>query len=278
MFMENNEYKFVKLSNGDTCYQTVGKESNPVVVLLHGSSSPMCSWDKNIYELSNNGFCVVRYDLYGRGYSARPHTHYNSDLFVNQLNELLDKLALPLPIHLVGVSLGGAIVADFTVRYPEKVNKIVLIAPAGLLNRTLSMRVMGIPLLGKMIYKLYVEKNLIDNILKTWEVSDEDRDRLRQIHEEQIKIPGYREAILSTIKYGPLYDLENVYIKLGKQKREGCLIWGKKDNVVPFSLIEKLMTLVPWLKLYTIEDGTHAVNYQKADIVNTILCSFLVNK
>ncbi|HOV32589.1 MAG TPA: alpha/beta hydrolase [Candidatus Hydrogenedens sp.] len=276
--MENNEYKFVKLSNGDTCYQTVGKESNPVVVLLHGSSSPMCSWDKNIYELSNNGFCVVRYDLYGRGYSARPHTHYNSDLFVNQLNELLDKLALPLPIHLVGVSLGGAIVADFTVRYPEKVNKIVLIAPAGLLNRTLSMRVMGIPLLGKMIYKLYVEKNLIDNILKTWEVSDEDRDRLRQIHEEQIKIPGYREAILSTIKYGPLYDLENVYIKLGKQKREGCLIWGKKDNVVPFSLIEKLMTLVPWLKLYTIEDGTHAVNYQKADIVNTILCSFLVNK
>lgn len=276
--MENNEFKFIRLSKGDTCYQIVGERTNPIVVLVHGSSSPMCSWDRNIYDLSKNGLCVVRYDLYGRGYSARPCVRYNSDLFVNQLSELLDKLALPLPVHLVGVSLGGAIVADFTACYPEKVNKIVLIAPAGLFYRTLGIRVMGIPILGKRIYKLYMEKNLIDNILKTWEVSDEDRDRLRQIHEEQMSIPGYREAILSTIKYGPLYDLENVYRELGKQKREGILIWGKKDNVVPFSVIERLMSLVPWLKLYTIEDGTHAVNYQKADIVNSILCSFLANK
>lgn len=271
--MKNREYQYVELSKGKTCFEKVGDSSKPVIVLVHGLSTPMCIWDKNICELSNY-CCVIRYDLYGRGNSARPMVRYNSDLFVNQLYELIQALALSLPVSLVGLSMGGAIVSDFSVRYPEMVDKVVLIAPAGLLKRTWGMMLMGIPVVGTILYEVFGKKALIKGILETIGDSVEDKIYMQKVYEEQMRIHGYREALLSTLRYGPLCDMEDVYIQLGKQKREGCLIWGEKDNVVPFYLNKQIMEWVPWLALHAVKDGTHAVNYQKSDIVNPILCSF----
>ncbi len=265
---------FLELSNGKTCYEVMGNSSNPVVVLVHGLSSPMCIWDKNVEELAKY-FCVVRYDLYGRGYSARPDVRYDLELFLNQLDELIQTLSISKPIHLVGLSMGGAIVTGYTVRFPEKVNKIVLIAPAGIMKRAMMMKLMGTPFVGKLIYEVFGRKALIRGVLETIGDSEEDKLRMKQVYEEQMKISGYREAILSTLKYGPICDMENYYIQLGKQDREGCLIWGEKDNVVPISCSQKILEWVPWFNFYPIPDGTHAVNFQKAKEVNFILCSFL---
>lgn len=271
--MKDREYQYVELSKGKTCFEKMGDVSRPVVVLVHGLSTPMCIWDKNIYELSNY-CCVIRYDLYGRGYSARPMVCYDSNLFVSQLYELIQRLSISLPVSLVGLSMGGAIVSEFVVRYPEIADKIVLIAPAGLLKRTWGMKLMGMPVVGKIIYEVFGKKALIRGVQETIGDAIEDKIYMEKVYEEQMMIPGYREAILSTLRYGPICDMEDVYIQLGRQKREGCLIWGEKDNVVPFYLSERIMECVPWLTLHAVKDGTHAVNYQKADIINPILCSF----
>ncbi|HOQ32078.1 MAG TPA: alpha/beta hydrolase [Candidatus Hydrogenedens sp.] len=271
--MKDREYQYVELNKGKTCFEKVGDSSKPIVVFVHGLSSPMCIWNKNIYELSND-CCAIRYDLYGRGNSARPIVSYDADLFVNQLYELIQTLALSLPVSLVGLSMGGAIVSDFAVRYPEMVDKMVLIAPAGLLKRTWGMKLMGMPFVGTILYEVFGKKALIKGVLETIGDSMEDKIYMQKVYEEQMRIPGYREAILSTLKQGPICDMEDVYIQLGKQKREGCLIWGEKDNVVPFCLSKQIIEWVPWLTLHAVKDGTHAVNYQKANIVNAILCSF----
>lgn len=274
--MKEQNYQYVELSKGKTCYEVVGDTSKPFVVLVHGLSSPMCIWDKNVDELSQY-CCVVRYDLYGRGYSDRPDVCNDINLFVFQLDELIQTLSLPLPVHLIGLSMGGAIVAEYTVRYPEKVDKIGLIAPAGLLKRTIGMKLMSFPVIGKLLYETIGKEALIRGVLETIGDSVEDKIRMRQVYEEQMKIPGYRESIISTMKYGPICDMEDTYIKLGKQQREGYLIWGEDDNVVPFALSKRMLEYVPWFTLYAIKGGSHAVNYQKANEVNPILCSFFNN-
>ncbi|MCA1901374.1 MAG: alpha/beta hydrolase [Candidatus Hydrogenedens sp.] len=275
--MEGKDYDFVELSFGKTCYQVKGGGTFPVVVLVHGLSSPMCIWDKNIDEMVKAGLCVVRYDLYGRGKSSRPKLRYNADLFISQLKELIEYLSLPLPVHLVGLSMGGAIVAEFTVRYPKMVDRIGLIAPAGLIKRSVGVRVITLPVIGKIIYEIFGKEALIRGVLETIGDSVEDRKRMREVYEEQMNIAGYRDAILSTLKYGPLYGKYLIYEELGKQTRKGCLIWGKCDDVVPYILSEEILRCVPWLKLYAIEGGTHTVNYQKANEVNPILCSFFTS-
>jgi len=64
---------------------------------------------------------VLRYDLYGRGFSDRPDTVYNQTCFDKQLCELLTALGNDKPINLIGLSMGGAIAIGFADKHPELV-------------------------------------------------------------------------------------------------------------------------------------------------------------
>ena len=87
--------------------------------------------------LQKEGYKVLAYDHYGRGYSSRPKTKYTKNLFIETLDELIGSQDINQKIHLVGYSMGGPIVAGFAESYPEKVKTISLIAPAGYLTLSL---------------------------------------------------------------------------------------------------------------------------------------------
>ena len=73
---------FVRLPDGMVHYELAGPDSGVTVVLVHGFSVPFYIWDSTAARLHDAGFRVLRYDLYGRGYSDRPHTPYDTALFV----------------------------------------------------------------------------------------------------------------------------------------------------------------------------------------------------
>ncbi len=66
------ELSFLELSDGVVHYDVSGPEDGAVVVLVHGNAAPLFSWDNNIEALTGAGFRVIRYDLYGFGFSDRP--------------------------------------------------------------------------------------------------------------------------------------------------------------------------------------------------------------
>lgn len=81
---KNIDGKFIKLSQGITHYQLEGPENGEVVILVHGFSVPYYIWDGTYEFLVKNGYKVLRYDMYGRGYSDRPVTVYNKNLYNTQ--------------------------------------------------------------------------------------------------------------------------------------------------------------------------------------------------
>ncbi len=83
---------FVALSDGCTHYELGGPQDGRPVALVHGFSVPYFIWDPTFRFLADSGFRVLRYDLFGRGFSDRPHLRYDIDLFCKQLRELLDIL------------------------------------------------------------------------------------------------------------------------------------------------------------------------------------------
>ena len=85
---------FVALSDGVTHYELGGPKDGKPVVLVHGFSVPFFIFDPLFDFLTSAGFRVLRYDLLGRGYSDRPNTQYDANLFVRQLKELLDALEM----------------------------------------------------------------------------------------------------------------------------------------------------------------------------------------
>src|SRR5258708_5112381 len=101
---------YVQLADGVTHYGLAGPSDGRTVVLVHGFSVPYYIWDPTFAALTQGGFRVLRYDLYGRGFSDRPAIRYDADLYVRQLRELLGALKIDGPVDLIGVSMGGPVV------------------------------------------------------------------------------------------------------------------------------------------------------------------------
>src|ERR1700722_14337737 len=80
---------FIRLGDGIVHYQIAGPPSARTIVLVHGFSVPYFIWDPTFDALVASGLRVLRYDLYGRGWSDRPEVSYDADLFDRQLAELL---------------------------------------------------------------------------------------------------------------------------------------------------------------------------------------------
>ena len=73
---------------------------------------------------------LIAIDLFGHGLSSCPSVKYNVDLFVFQIESLLAHLQIS-KINIIGFSLGGAVTVGFAARFPQRIDKLVLISPAG---------------------------------------------------------------------------------------------------------------------------------------------------
>lgn len=269
------EKLFVKLSDGYTHFEWMGPESGPKVVFIHGFSSPMFIFDHNARSLADAGFRVLRYDLYGRGYSDRPRTRYTADLFIRQLHELLASQNIQEPFDLIGLSMGGGLAMHYVDRYPEQVGKVVLFAPVGFNDLPGASWLMRMPGLGEWLMRLSGEKTLLKGVLRQLGDDPAAKERFRQAYDEQLKYKGCTRALLSTLRYGPLAHQEGVYHRAGKQSRRGLLFWGTEDDVVPFALHRPVLNAVSWLRFHPIPGGLHTANYQRAEEIQPIMLTFL---
>ncbi|GAH59561.1 unnamed protein product, partial [marine sediment metagenome] len=115
--------KFVDINDVRICYQIHG--NGYPIVLVHGFGSKKESFIAQIPALSQE-FKVISFDNRGSGKSARPNIPYNMEMFVDDIKGLLDYLKID-KAHLIGLSLGGMIALTFVLKYPERVEKLILI-------------------------------------------------------------------------------------------------------------------------------------------------------
>ena len=269
---------FVQLLNGYTHYELDGNESGEVVVLIHGFSVPYFIYDPTFKYLTQSGFRVLRYDLFGRGFSDRPHTHYNLDLFVRQLADLLDALRFRRPVNLIGLSMGGLIASAFTVLHPQRVHKLVLIDPAGAkaIALTPALRGAKLPFVAEAVLSVVGSAALIQSVAKDF------FDPALVVHfmaqyKIQMQYRGFRQALLSTIRNGMLDSFIQIYQALGKMDKDILLFWGRNDTIVPIEHSLILCAALPNVQFQVIEDCGHIPHYEKPDEVNPILLEFLRN-
>lgn len=267
---------FVALSDGVTHYELSKSTSENTVALVHGFSVPSFIFDPTFRFLSEHGFRVLRYDSFGRGFSDRPATDYNIDLFVRQLVELLDALSLTRPISLVGLSMGGPITATFTVRYPERVSRLVWIDPAGAQPLTFDrlLRFAARPMLGEVLLNLVGTGRFTRAVAAKTAAKDLDQNFQDQYF-VQLQFKGTRNAILSTVRNHMLEPFIDTYRQVGKLHKPVMLIWGRLDDLVPLSQSEALVEAVPGMEVHIIENATHIPHYEKPEETNPLLLRFL---
>jgi pimeloyl-ACP methyl ester carboxylesterase len=267
---------FIQLSDGFTHYELSNSGAENTVVLIHGFSVPYYIYDPTFEFLTQSGFRVLRYDLFGRGFSDRPDQPYNIDLFVRQLGDLLNALGLTERVTLVGLSTGGPISSVFTVRYPERVNKLVLIDPVGVktLPYARILKVATLPVLGETILSLIGTGGLAKNIMSDFfDPTFVDYFQSRYVIQMQYK--GFKRAILSTIRNRMLDSFMDDYQRVGKMGKPVLLFWGRSDSTVPFGHSDELRKVMPDVEFHAFENCGHIPHYEKPEEVNPILLEFL---
>lgn len=273
---------FIQLTDGICHYQLSspslsGKEpGDKLIVLVHGFSVPYFIWDPTFEFLAKSGFRVLRYDLFGRGYSDRPRTNYGINLYIRQLRDLLDGLNIQEPINLFGLSMGGPIAVTFTDRFPDLVEKLILIDPAGAKPIQLSslLKLAKIPGVSDLALGLLGDENLLKSIAADF-FDPALVEQFIERYRPQMKIKGFKRAILSALRNGMLGDFSEVYRRAGKLSKPTLLFWGRNDTTVPFEHSALVTDFIPHAEFHVVENVGHIPHYEKPDEVNPILLEFL---
>jgi pimeloyl-ACP methyl ester carboxylesterase len=266
---------YATLSDGVAHYQIAGPAEGTPVVLVHGAATPMFVWDPVFQGLVDQNYRVLRFDLFGRGFSDRPRVKYTLDLYITQLKELIDFVGFTDKINLVGWSMGGAISAAFTSRFSEKVDKVAFIAPAGFpLNLSLSIRLLKLPLVGEILTHFIGEKAALSSLEKHFFDVERFLPEYVEKFKEQLRYEGFLRAMLSTVRHLP-EDLTAEFKRVGDQNHSTLLIWGKRDEVTPFSNSEMVKAVLPTIEFFPMDNAKHAAHYEKSEAVLGRLIPFL---
>ena len=263
---------YLKLSGGTTHYKLEGPADGKVVVLVHGGTIPMWTWDKQVQSLIKIGYRVLSYDMYGRGYSDRPEITYDQDTYQKQLLELVDKLGLTKQFDLIGYSLGGGTVVKFTAHNPQRVRKLVLISP--LINNFKVPSIFRIPILGEFMSRLIGIKIITKRFMSLVE-DNPDAEKYTTLFKNQTTYKGFQQSILSMLRNNAVGDYSKSYQMIGNQDREILLIWGTEDTEISKQMISNIQSFIPNLVFKPVEGVGHGIVFQKPVTVNSLINSFL---
>ena len=265
--------RVVALSMGATHYELAGSEGAPAVVLIHGTSGPMTIWDRTVPALVEAGYQVLRYDLYGRGYSDRIDADYGLDLYVAQLEELLSRIAVR-PVVLVGSSLGAIIATEYALRHGEDARGVVMVGPAGFpLQATPLARLARVAGVGEYLMSVVGDRQMLAHHRSYFHAPE----RFEEEHARfaaQLRYQGSKRAILQTLRNAPLQSYLDGYARLGRAGVPALVIWGTDDRAFPYAHHTELAARIPNAELVTVEAAGHLPQLERPDVVGPALIRF----
>eukprot|EP01116_Phalansterium_solitarium_P007496 TRINITY_DN20208_c0_g1_i1.p1 TRINITY_DN20208_c0_g1~~TRINITY_DN20208_c0_g1_i1.p1 ORF type:complete len:316 (+),score=97.91 TRINITY_DN20208_c0_g1_i1:89-1036(+) len=272
------------LPYGTTHYYLEGPEDGPLVVFLHGIVSPANVFDGLARDLTSNGFRLLRFDFYGRGWSDSPDTTYGADLFTSQLASLLNKLGLAnRRFHLIGLSMGGAVAGYYARAFPDSVDKLVLLAPAGFPAPVSAVaRFLDLPVVSDLIVHGLAKVALT----RTLHVGFANQTKVQPLLEKGTSFidlllsssPGFMRSMLSTLRSFPLLASQHVFEDIGRHPRDVLFIWGTKDVTCPYENAAKFLSVMPNARLITLQDESHNYIIESPELTHEPIMEFLNKK
>ena len=267
--------KFVQLPSGKVSYQLGGNDDGELVVLIPGLTIPMEMWNPTYEFLKAQGYRVLCYDLYGRGGSDCPNVDYSYPFLVNQLEDLLESLALDKKFYLYGSSLGAGIATEYSIKNPNKIKKLILEGAVGLGKKLpFQQRLLISPIFGDLIFRtllpVVLDKHLLENFL-----DPKSSTPLRKLALKQTKNPSFNKTLLSTIRNSASLNIESSYAELAKKEFPKLIIWGAEDKITPTEHLQRLLKILGKVDYQIIEKAGHLPHLEKDEEHNKLLLKFL---
>jgi pimeloyl-ACP methyl ester carboxylesterase len=202
-----------------------------------------------------------------------PDIPYSVPFYAELLNKFIHQLGLE-SAAVAGVSLGGAIAATLAALHPDKVSKLVLVAPAGL-TPPQGEFVKPSRFMDAEFWMLAHNKEKFQHSLEDMFY---DKSKLTPSMVEEVwgemKKPEHRRAVLRNAQYlaKPDRDFETM---LESITAPTLIVWGEEDTIVPPVDAQKFSILIKYADVIYFKNCGHAVPVEKGEALADAMVSFL---
>jgi pimeloyl-ACP methyl ester carboxylesterase len=256
--------------------------TRPAVVFLHGLSGCWQNWLQSIPPLRAD-HRVIALDLPGFGESPMPADPISVSAYARLVVELLDELGIDAAT-IVGNSMGGFVACEIAIRFPARVERLVLVAAAGLSlrhmrherRRGLRARLENILFfgLGRLAREtdLVVRSRRLRRSLLLLVAAHPERLSgpliLEQAH--GAGKPGFDDALEAMTAY-PIRD------RLGEIGCPTLVVWGEEDRLVPVRDAAEFTWLIPGARKVLYPDTGHMVMLERPEQFNADVRAFITS-
>lgn len=252
-------------------YETHG--TGEPLILISGFASGAWLWFRQIEELAKH-FQVITFDPRGIGKSkVDEKTSISISDIADDVAQILSELKIE-KATILGTSFGGFVVQDFALRYPEKLNKLILVCTSfGGKNHVLPNNFEVLTAFGStenLNSSERIRKFMIPAFTK--EFVQNNFDIVEQTCElrEQNEVP--ESVYLQQLQSATTFDLES---EIAQITAETLIITGDNDQVVPMRNSINLAKLIPNSKLEIVKNSGHLFFIEQAEKFNRIVIDFV---
>jgi pimeloyl-ACP methyl ester carboxylesterase len=260
-YLETIQIRTAHIGGREVLYYTAGW-GEPLVV-IHGGGSDARAWWNNIRVLAEK-YTVYAPDLPGYGGSQKLDGNY----YVPELTQFIDEFALSLGLkkfYIMGHSLGGAVALNYTLKFPQKIRKLVLVDSLCLGREVgLWLRFFSIPAivssLGAVVGGIL---NMIVWILKMVNPFNYILPFTQASVAVGVHISSFKEQT---------FILEQ---RLPELKIPTLVVWGAKDPVVPVTQAYRACKTIPDCQIEVFRKSGHNPNREELKKFSKLLFGFL---
>jgi pimeloyl-ACP methyl ester carboxylesterase len=274
---------------GTLCFRTIrtarGRISvseagaGPAALMIHGLGATKVSFLPTLVALAPNGHRAIAVDLPGFGDSDKPILGtYNARFFADAMTALLDALELER-VDVIGNSMGGRVALELGLSAPERVNRLVLLAPALAWLRARPwapfLRLVA-PQLGLIqpAPRLIVEqivRHVVPGSDTEWTAAGID-EFLRSYLTPAGRAAFYAAA--RSIYLEEPYGRDGFWTRLASLERESLFVWGRKDPLVPISFERHVQEVLPKARHLELQCG-HVPQLERPKETHEAILRFL---
>jgi pimeloyl-ACP methyl ester carboxylesterase len=275
--------RFITIDGIQTYVRDIGPRNAPAVILIHGFGGSTFSWRKTLLALADAGYRAVALDLKGFGLATK---QYDGDYSHGSQATFTLGVVHSLGIEratLVGHSMGGNVAAHFALRYPERVDKLVIVDGAIISQELDGSSFLG--LAGWLVrfppIRRWARHALLRLLTPEW-VSE--TLRMAVYWPESVTpdmVAGYlAPQTLENWDWALLGILRDAHknalsVSLTAIAAPILIIWGEEDTWVPLSAGRRLHKALPNSELYLIPGAGHLPMEETPDAFNARLLAFL---
>ena len=253
------------------------------VIFIHGYGAKKEIWKPQVSEISKS-FKVITFDIRGTGESDRPNMPYTMQMLSEDVSGLMNFLKIK-KAHIIGRSFGGMIAQNFALLYPEKVERLVLIATnygrpdtdwveipkTGRLTEVETLKhdpLKAFKEKSKWVFHIKFRKQLEANPKKKFY----DAFSMEDLIKESTVNPSRPQDIINQAEAMKThYTLES----LSKIQCRTFLIAASHDRQTPVSVMNEINERIPNSEIKVIQEAGHFMTLSRAPEVNKMILDFL---